>query len=298
MQHVLVCPPPEIFDNFSNASNQPNRLPSPPLLGATSAQQTRISVSSQEEQIKADEEFARQLQSSFSNTQNLELTFEDVNQMSEEALIELVLGESSTRTFGDVGEQNPDIIDMHNTQNQSSTSDRRRPRSIPTPVISTGNTNPSGPPSRRSASVPTLLGLRSMRHGRSANSSSRRRSHRRRNGSRISIPQPSLEQLLEHQDTILRHDQERLRSMGSRGTSYRRKLNGASVTEITRLPKFTYKFSDKHTGTSKSCTVCMEDYCDGDSLRTLPCLHQFHANCIDEWLGYKSTCPVCKASIK
>ena len=198
-------------------------MPSPPLLGATSAQQTRISVSSQEEQIKADEEFARQLQSSFSNTQNLELTFEDVNQMSEEALIELVLGESSTRTFGDVGEQNPDIIDMYNTQNQSSTSDRRRPRSIPTPVISTGNTNPSGPPSRQSASVPTLLGLRSMRHGRRANSSSRRRSHRRRNGSRISIPQPSLEQLLEHQDTILRHDQERLRSMGSRGTSYRRK---------------------------------------------------------------------------
>ena len=79
--------------------------------------------------------------------------------------------------------------------------------------------------------------------------------------------------------------------------NFRRKLGGASVSEITRLPKFVYVPSTKHTGTSKSCTVCMEDYKEGDSLRTLPCLHQFHANCIDEWLGYKSSCPVCKASI-
>ena len=78
------------------------------------------SVSSQEEQIKADEEFARQLQNSFSNTQNLELTFEDVNQMSEEALIELVLGESSTRTFGDVARQT--LLTCTN-QNQSSMMD-------------------------------------------------------------------------------------------------------------------------------------------------------------------------------
>ena len=39
---ISLSPPPEIFDNFRNASNQPNRLPSPPLLDATSAQQTRM----------------------------------------------------------------------------------------------------------------------------------------------------------------------------------------------------------------------------------------------------------------
>ncbi|KAG4923387.1 hypothetical protein JHK87_048927 [Glycine soja] len=43
-----------------------------------------------------------------------------------------------------------------------------------------------------------------------------------------------------------------------------------------------------------TCSVCLEQVNVGDVLRSLPCLHQFHANCIDPWLRQQGTCPVCK----
>lgn len=42
------------------------------------------------------------------------------------------------------------------------------------------------------------------------------------------------------------------------------------------------------------CTVCLEQVNVGELIRTLPCLHQFHSNCIDPWLRQQGTCPVCK----
>mmetsp|Transcript_107366 Transcript_107366/g.311988 ORF Transcript_107366/g.311988 Transcript_107366/m.311988 type:complete len:162 (+) Transcript_107366:379-864(+) len=33
-----------------------------------------------------------------------------------------------------------------------------------------------------------------------------------------------------------------------------------------------------------NCPVCLEAYCVGDQLRTLPCLHRMHTSCIDPWL--------------
>lgn len=43
-----------------------------------------------------------------------------------------------------------------------------------------------------------------------------------------------------------------------------------------------------------TCSVCLEQVNVGDVLRSLPCLHQFHASCIDPWLRQQGTCPVCK----
>ncbi|KAK8478205.1 hypothetical protein V6N13_121981 [Hibiscus sabdariffa] len=43
-----------------------------------------------------------------------------------------------------------------------------------------------------------------------------------------------------------------------------------------------------------TCSVCLEQVNAGDFIRSLPCLHRFHANCIDPWLRQQGTCPVCK----
>nr|AFK35739.1 unknown [Lotus japonicus] len=43
-----------------------------------------------------------------------------------------------------------------------------------------------------------------------------------------------------------------------------------------------------------TCTICLEHVKRGELVRNLPCLHQFHANCIDQWLRQQGTCPVCK----
>lgn len=43
------------------------------------------------------------------------------------------------------------------------------------------------------------------------------------------------------------------------------------------------------------CAVCLTDYEPGDALRTLGCRHQFHMNCVDQWLTCSGQCPVCKS---
>ncbi|XP_026403463.1 E3 ubiquitin-protein ligase SDIR1-like [Papaver somniferum] len=50
----------------------------------------------------------------------------------------------------------------------------------------------------------------------------------------------------------------------------------------------------KSTEDGLTCSVCLEQVDVGEIVRSLPCLHQFHANCIDPWLRQQGTCPVCK----
>nr|XP_023887981.1 E3 ubiquitin-protein ligase RNF12-like [Quercus suber]XP_023887982.1 E3 ubiquitin-protein ligase RNF12-like [Quercus suber] len=44
------------------------------------------------------------------------------------------------------------------------------------------------------------------------------------------------------------------------------------------------------------CSICQEEYVVGDEVGRLQCEHNFHVDCIEQWLGLKNWCPICKAS--
>lgn len=47
-----------------------------------------------------------------------------------------------------------------------------------------------------------------------------------------------------------------------------------------------------------SCAICQVEYEENEAIVTLPCKHQYHKDCAEEWLlQYSKTCPVCKVSI-
>ncbi|CAL9691668.1 unnamed protein product [Knipowitschia caucasica] len=69
----------------------------------------------------------------------------------------------------------------------------------------------------------------------------------------------------------------------------------ADQEAISSLP--TVCISEEHTDSRLDCPVCREDYCLGESVRQLPCLHYFHSDCIVPWLELHDTCPVCRKSL-
>ncbi|KAI1330036.1 hypothetical protein F5Y16DRAFT_62684 [Xylariaceae sp. FL0255] len=55
----------------------------------------------------------------------------------------------------------------------------------------------------------------------------------------------------------------------------------------------------KYMGRQIECVVCLEEYVDGVSqVMSLPCGHEFHAECITPWLTTRRrTCPICKGDV-
>lgn len=46
------------------------------------------------------------------------------------------------------------------------------------------------------------------------------------------------------------------------------------------------------------CPICLVEYEVGDSLRSLPCDHEFHKACVDSWLAGNASCPACRRSLR
>ncbi|XP_064292955.1 RING finger protein 44-like [Plodia interpunctella] len=73
------------------------------------------------------------------------------------------------------------------------------------------------------------------------------------------------------------------------------KPRGLARAEIDQLPS--YKFSPQtHQGEQTSCVVCMCEFEARQTLRLLPCAHEFHAKCVDKWLRSNRTCPICRGN--
>lgn len=44
------------------------------------------------------------------------------------------------------------------------------------------------------------------------------------------------------------------------------------------------------------CSICQEEYEEGDELGKIECGHGYHSQCIQQWLVQKNQCPICKAT--
>ncbi|ESQ44776.1 hypothetical protein EUTSA_v10003162mg [Eutrema salsugineum] len=64
-----------------------------------------------------------------------------------------------------------------------------------------------------------------------------------------------------------------------------------------RLKQRKYKSSStKSPQDAEPCCICQEEYTEGEDTGTLECGHDFHSQCIKEWLKQKNLCPICKTT--
>ncbi|CAN1122270.1 NEP1-interacting protein 1 [Linum perenne] len=74
-------------------------------------------------------------------------------------------------------------------------------------------------------------------------------------------------------------------------------LPGDSVEKIPKI-KITNKNNVDASGDRVSCSVCLQDFQLGETVRSLPqCHHMFHLPCIDKWLLRHASCPLCRRDL-
>ena len=83
-----------------------------------------------------------------------------------------------------------------------------------------------------------------------------------------------------------------------------RRARGVTEAQINRLPLHAYHVpsnqneseneGDSVNSPPRQCAVCLAPFEEGENIRTVLCLHQFHQTCIDPWLRSHGNCPVCK----
>lgn len=94
-------------------------------------------------------------------------------------------------------------------------------------------------------------------------------------------------------DSFQGNDYEALLALEERqGAVVSKKL---SRRAIQRFPTKTFKLSSGAGNTE--CQICFCDYTDGETLRMLPCFHDYHVQCIDRWLKDNTTCPICRVNL-
>lgn len=83
-----------------------------------------------------------------------------------------------------------------------------------------------------------------------------------------------------------------------RGGGQRRgRAHRLSSAEVAALPTRTYGGSAESSGGEKNfCAVCQEAFKEQERLLRLPCLHEYHYMCLDDYLctADRPLCPVCR----
>ncbi|KAJ7944110.1 RING/U-box superfamily protein [Quillaja saponaria] len=74
-------------------------------------------------------------------------------------------------------------------------------------------------------------------------------------------------------------------------------LPGDSVEKIPKI-RITTDNNFDASGEKVSCSVCLQDFQLGETVRSLPhCHHMFHLPCIDKWVLRHASCPLCRRDL-
>ncbi|KJE97156.1 hypothetical protein CAOG_07611 [Capsaspora owczarzaki ATCC 30864] len=89
------------------------------------------------------------------------------------------------------------------------------------------------------------------------------------------------------------------RRMRREAEAYQEYMESMARRYVQSLPTKPYvRPADKPQGEEDdSCAVCLDAFEPEVVVRTVPCGHFFHVDCIDPWLISHRTCPLCKADI-
>ncbi|KAL8143908.1 hypothetical protein V2J09_016940 [Rumex salicifolius] len=91
-----------------------------------------------------------------------------------------------------------------------------------------------------------------------------------------------------------------MRGMGQDAATYHPGLYLTSAQReavealIQELPKFMLKAVPTDCS---ECPICLEEFHVGNEVRGLPCAHNFHMECIDQWLKLNVKCPRCRCCV-
>lgn len=72
---------------------------------------------------------------------------------------------------------------------------------------------------------------------------------------------------------------------------------GLSREEIDNFPTRKFRKNLVKNEENNFCAICQEEYKEREKLLTLTCFHNFHKECVVDWLKKKASCPVCKYSL-
>ncbi|KAL0694285.1 hypothetical protein Bca4012_061465 [Brassica carinata] len=86
---------------------------------------------------------------------------------------------------------------------------------------------------------------------------------------------------------------EELLALGERIGDVSTGLREDVILKTMKQHKCTSSSAELHQDV-EPCCICQEEYVEGDDLGTLECGHEFHKDCIKQWVMLKNLCPICK----
>ncbi|KAL6514201.1 hypothetical protein OROHE_019188 [Orobanche hederae] len=67
--------------------------------------------------------------------------------------------------------------------------------------------------------------------------------------------------------------------------------------EVFVIPSEETREQQGLSGTIRECSICLENFSEGDELICLPCEHRYHSCCLEPWVRTCGDCPYCRRGI-